>query len=96
MSALDAIGELLTVFLPEFLGERTTGLVLRGGRGRWERVAMGDRKRSEDAVRFLRRNQVSAWIRPASRKSYEVVVRTDQAEIARGLLNAPSAGWQPI
>jgi hypothetical protein len=92
MSLGGAIGDVLFVFVPEFLGRSATHLIVRGGRGRWQRVAMGDRRRSEAAVRFLRRNHVSAWIRPASRSAYEVVVRTAHADIARGLLNAPGSG----
>jgi hypothetical protein len=53
---------------------------------------MGDRKRAEREVRFLRRNHVSAWIKPARKHTYEVVVRTTQADIARALLNAPGSG----
>jgi len=95
-SPAEAFGDLLTIFLPEFFGERATGLVVRGGRGRWQRVAEGGRRRSEDAVRFLRRNHVEAWVRPSGPRTYEVVVRTAHAEIARGLLNAPSAGYRPV
>ena len=53
MSLVEAIGEAVSVFVPEMLGETVTDLVFRGGRGRWQRVAMGSRTRSEDAVRFL-------------------------------------------
>ena len=81
-----------SVFVPEFLGDTLTDLLVRGGRGRWQRVAMGDRKRAEREVRFLRRNHVSAWIRPAGKSAYEVVVRSTQADIARALLNAPGSG----
>ena len=95
MSVLDALVDLVAIGVPEFLGESITNLFVRGGRGRWQRVAMGDRKRAEREVRFLRRNQVSAWIRPASRREYEVIVRTSQAEIARALLNAPGSRHTP-
>jgi hypothetical protein len=88
----EAIGDLFFVFVPEILGEAVTDVILRGGRGRWERIAMGDRKRAEREIRFLRRNHVSAWIRPAQGSAYEVVVRTKQADIARALLNAPGSG----
>ena len=73
-------------------GEFLADLFFRGGRSRWQRVAMGDRKRAEREVRFLRRNHVSAWIKPARKHTYEVVVRTTQADIARALLNAPGSG----
>ena len=92
MSVVDAIGNLASLVVPEFLGERATHLIVRGGRGRWQPVAKGDRRRAEEAVRFLRRNHVSAWVRPASRHVYEVIVRTVHADIARGLLNAPGSG----
>jgi hypothetical protein len=92
MSVLDALIDGAAIAIPEILGEFGTGLVFRGGRGRWERIAMGDRKRTEREVRFLRRNHVSAWIRPASGSAYEVVVRTTQSDIARALLNAPGSG----
>jgi hypothetical protein len=82
------IGDLVSVIVPEFIGEHATGVILRGGRGRWQRVGMGTRERAERAVRFLRRNRVAAWIRPAGPATYEVIVRTEHAEIARGLLNA--------
>ena len=95
MSVLDALVDVVAIGVPEFLGESITNLLVRGGRGRWQRVAMGDRKRAEREVRFLRRNQVSAWIRPASRREYEVVVRTSQADIARALLNAPGSRHTP-
>ncbi|HYY07321.1 MAG TPA: hypothetical protein VFA25_01825 [Actinomycetota bacterium] len=87
----DSIAELRTIVLPQFLGEHMTGLLFRGGRGRWQRIASGNRRRAEDEVRFLRRNHVKAWIRPASGKSHEVIVRTRDAEVARALLNAPSS-----
>jgi hypothetical protein len=95
MSVLGALVDVVAIDIPEFLGESITSLLVRGGRGRWQRVAMGNRKRAEREVRFLRRNQVSAWIRPASRKEYEVVVRTSQADIARALLNAPGSRHTP-
>jgi len=92
MSVLDALTDGVAIAVPEIVGEFVTGLFLRGGRGRWEPIAMGDRKRAEREVRFLRRNHVSAWIRPAQGSAYEVVVRTTQADIARALLNAPGSG----
>ena len=92
MSVLDALVDVVAIGVPEFLGESITNLFVRGGRGRWQRVAMGDRKRAEREVRFLRRNHVSAWIRPAGKSAYEVVVRSTQADIARVLLNAPGSG----
>jgi hypothetical protein len=92
MPVLDALVDVVAIGIPEFLGESITDLVVRGGRGRWQRVAMGDRKRAEREVRFLRRNHISAWIRPASRSAYEVVVRTSQADVARAFLNAPGSG----
>ena len=95
MSVLDVLVDVVAIGIPEFLGESITNLVVRGGRGRWQPVAMGDRKRAEREVRFLRRNQVSAWIRPASRREYEIVVRTSQADIARALLNAPGSRHIP-
>jgi hypothetical protein len=95
MSVLGALVDVVAIGIPEFLGEFITNLLVRGGRGRWQPVAMGDRKRAEREVRFLRRNQVSAWIRPASRREYEVVVRTSQADIARALLNAPGSRHTP-
>jgi hypothetical protein len=92
MSAREGIADLVFVFVPEFLGESITDFILRGGRGRWERIAMGDRQRAEREVRFLRRNHVAAWIKPAQGSAYEVVVRTTQSDIARALLNAPGSG----
>jgi hypothetical protein len=92
MSVLGALLDGVAIGVPQFAGEFLTNLVLRGGRGRWERIAMGDRKRAEREVRFLRRNHVTAWIRPAQGSAYEVVVRTTQADIARALLNAPGSG----
>jgi hypothetical protein len=92
MSLFEGLIDLVAIGIPEIAGEFVTNLFLRGGRGRWQRVASGDRRRAEAAVRSLRRNHVSAWIHPAPRGSYEVVVRTSQAEAARELLNAPSSG----
>ncbi len=92
MSVLEALIDVVAIGIPEFAGEFLTDLVLRGGRGRWQRVAMGNRKRAEREVRFLRRNHVSAWVRPAGKNAYEVVVRSTQADIARALLNAPGSG----
>jgi hypothetical protein len=92
MSVLDPLTDGVAIAVPEIVGEFVTGLFLRGVRGRWEPIAMGDRKRAEREVRFLRRNHVSAWIRPAQGSAYEVVVRTAQADIARALLNAPGSG----
>ena len=92
MSILDALVDVVAIGIPELLGESITRLVVRGGRGRWQRVAMGDRKRAEREVRFLRRNHISAWIRPASGRAYEVIVRTSQADVARAFLEAPGSG----
>ena len=92
MSVLDALIDGAAIAVPEIVGESVTGLFLRGGRGRWERIAMGDRTRAEREVRFLRRNHVAAWIKPAQGSAYEVVVRTTQSDIARALLNAPGSG----
>ncbi len=92
MPMLEGIIDLLTIGLPEIAGEFVTERFFRHGRGRWQRVASGDRKRAEHAVRFLRRNHVPAWIRPTEGSAYEVIVRTPQAEAARELLNAPSSG----
>ncbi|MGH2673627.1 MAG: hypothetical protein ACRDHC_11680 [Actinomycetota bacterium] len=92
MSVLDAVIDVVAIGIPELVGEFVTDLLFRAGRGRWQRVAMGDRKRAEREVRFLRRNHVSAWIRPAGKSTYEVIVRTRQADIARALLNAPGSG----
>jgi hypothetical protein len=88
---LDLLFDLVSIGIPEFLGEHLTALLVRGGRGRWQRIASGNRRRAEDEVRFLRRNHVKAWIRPASGRTYEVIVRTRNAEVARALLNAPSS-----
>jgi hypothetical protein len=92
MSVFGTLLDGVAIGAPQFAGEFVTNLVLRGGRGRWERIAMGDRRRAERAVRFLRRNHITAWIRPARGSAYEVVVRTTQADIARALLNAPGSG----
>jgi len=92
MSVLDALIDGAAIAIPEILGEFGMGLVFRGGRGRWESIAMGDRQRAEREVRFLRRNHVAAWIKPAQGSAYEVVVRTTQSDIARALLNAPGSG----
>jgi hypothetical protein len=92
MSLLEALIDGAAIAIPEILGEFGMGLVFRGGRGRWERIAMGDRQRAEREVRFLRRNHVAAWIKPAQGSAYEVVVRTTQSNIARALLNAPGSG----
>lgn len=91
-SILDGLVDLVAIGIPEFAGEHVANLFLRGGRGRWQPVAMGDRKRAEAAVRSLRRSGVTAWIHPARRGAYEVIVRTAQADAARQLLNAPSSG----
>jgi hypothetical protein len=95
MSVLEALVEVVAIGVPELLGETLTDLLVRGGRGRWQRVAMGERKRAEREVRFLRRNGVKAWIRPASGGTYEIVVRAKQADIARALLHAPGSGQPP-
>jgi hypothetical protein len=92
MTILEAILELVTIWIPEFLGGRVTGTLLRRTDGRWERVASGDRRRTEEAVRFLRRQHVTAWVHPAGRSGFEVVVRNADAEVARRLLHAPSSG----
>ncbi|MBA3737986.1 MAG: hypothetical protein H0W97_05420 [Actinobacteria bacterium] len=92
MPVLEALIDVVAIGIPEFAGEFLADLFFRGGRSRWQRVAMGDRNRAEREVRFLRRNQVSAWIKPARKNTYEVVVRTTQADIARALLNAPGSG----
>jgi hypothetical protein len=95
MSVLEALVEVVAIGVPELLGESLTDLLVRGGRGRWQRVAMGERKRAEREVRFLRRNRVPAWIRPASGGAYEIIVRAKQADIARALLHAPGSGQPP-
>ena len=95
MPILGTLLDGVAIVVPEFAGEFLTNLVLRSGSRRWERIAMGDRKRAEREVRFLRRNHVAAWIRPAHRSAYEVVVRRSQADIARALLNAPGSGHPP-
>ena len=92
MPILGTLLDGVAIVVPEFAGEFLTNLVLRSASSRWERIAMGDRKRAEREVRFLRRNHVSAWIRPAPGSAYEVVVRRTQADIARALLNAPGSG----
>jgi hypothetical protein len=92
MAVFHALLDGVAIAVPEFAGEFLTDVFLRGGRSRWERIAMGDRKRAEREVRFLRRNHISAWIRPAQGSAYEVVVRTTQADIARALLNAHGSG----
>jgi len=92
MSVLEGLLDVAAIGIPQIAGEFVTDLVLRGGRGRWHPVAMGDRKRAEREVRFLRRNHISAWIRPAPGSAYEVIVRTTQANIARALLSAPGSG----
>jgi hypothetical protein len=92
MPVLEALTDVVAIGIPEFAGEFLAELFFRGGRSRWQRVAMGDRRRAEREVRFLRRNHVSAWIKPARTNTYEVVVRTTQADIARALLNAPGSG----
>jgi hypothetical protein len=92
MSVLGALVDVVAIGVPELLGASLTDLVVRGGRGRWQRVAMGERKRAEREVRFLRRNHVTAWIRPASGNAYEIIVRAKQADIARALLHAPGSG----
>jgi hypothetical protein len=92
MSLLHGSIDLVAIGIPEMAGEFVTDLFLRVGRGRWQPVAMGDRKRAESAVRSLRRSGVTAWIRPAQRGAYEVIVRTAQADTARQLMNAPSSG----
>jgi hypothetical protein len=88
---LDLLSDLVSIGVPEFFGEHLTDLLFRGGRSRWQRIAVGNRRRAEEEVRFLRRNHVKAWIRPASAKTYEVIARTRDAEVARALLNAPSS-----
>jgi hypothetical protein len=92
MTILEALLELVTIWTPEFLGDRISATLLRRTGGRWERVASGDRRRTEEAVRFLRRHHVTAWIHPTGRNGFEVVVRTADAEVARRLLHAPSSG----
>jgi hypothetical protein len=92
MSVLAALLDAVAIGVPEVAGEFLTDLFIRGGRSRWERIAIGDRKRAEREVRFLRRNHISAWIRPARGSAYEIVVRTTQANIARALLIAPGSG----
>lgn len=91
MTIPEAAIEVVTIWLPEFFGDRVSGIPLRRS-GRWQAVASGDRRRAEDAVRFLRRQHVTAWVHPTGQRGYEVVVRTLEAEVARRLLNAPSSG----
>jgi hypothetical protein len=90
-SVFDHLTDLLSIVMPEFAGEHVTSVIFRSGRSRWQRIASGNRKRAEDEVHFLRRNHIKAWIRPASARTYEVIVRTRDAEVARALLNAPSS-----
>jgi hypothetical protein len=90
MTILEALLELVTIWIPELLGKRASGALLRDGR--WEPVGSGDRRRAEEAVRFLRRQHVTAWVRPTGRSGAEVVVRSADAEVARRLLRAPSSG----
>jgi hypothetical protein len=92
MTFLEGILDLFTIGLPEFAGEFVSGLLLRFRRGHWQPIAMGQRRRAEDAVRRLRRNRIAAWVHPAMGQGYEVVVRTREADVARALLNAPSSG----
>jgi hypothetical protein len=92
MTILEALLELVTIWIPELLGERVTSSLLRRTGGRWQRVASGDRRRAEEAVRFLRRQHVNAWVHPTGHAGFEVVVRTADAEVARRLLHAPSSG----
>jgi hypothetical protein len=92
MTLLDGVLELLTIGLPEIAGEFVSGLLLRFRRGHWQAIAMGQRTKAEDAVRRLRRNHIAAWIHPARGHGYEVIVRTQQADVARAFLNAPSSG----
>jgi hypothetical protein len=92
MTILEAILELVTIWIPELVGARASGTLLRRKDGRWQPVASGDRRRAEGAVRFLRRHHVTAWVHPTGRHGFEVVVRTADAEVARRLLQAPSSG----
>ena len=92
MTLLEGILDLLTIGLPEIAGEFLSGLLLRFRRGHWQPIAMGQRRRAEDAVRRLRRNRIAAWVHPAKGHGYEVIVRTRQADVARAFLNAPSSG----
>jgi hypothetical protein len=92
MTLLEGILNLLTIGLPEIAGEFVSGLLLRFRRDHWQAIAMGQRRRAEDAVRRLRRNRIAAWIHPAKGHGYEVIVRTRQADVARAFLNAPSSG----
>jgi hypothetical protein len=92
MTLLERVLDLLTIGLPEIVGEFVSGLLLTFGRGRWQAIASGPRAQAEDTVRRLRRHRVSAWVHPAKGHAYEVVVKTRQAEAARALLDAPSSG----
>ena len=91
MTLLEGILELFTIGLREIAGEFVSGLLLRSRRGHWQPIAMGQRRRAEDAVRRLRRNHIAAWVHPAKGQGYEVIVRTREADVARALLNAPSS-----
>jgi hypothetical protein len=91
MTLLEGILDLFTIGLPEIAGEFVSGLLLRFRRGHWQPIAMGQRRRAEDAVRRLRRSRIAAWVHPA-KGGYEVIVRTHEADVARALLNAPSSG----
>ena len=91
MTILEALLELVTIWIPELVGERVSGTLL-GTEGRWEAVGSGDRRHAEEAVRFLRRQHVTAWIHPRGRTGAEVIVRPADAEVARRLLRAPSSG----
>jgi hypothetical protein len=84
--------ELVAIAVPELAGEALSGVFLRLTGGRWQRVALGDRRRAESAVRFLWRQHMNAWVRPTRRSGCEVIVRVSDAEVARRLLNAPSSG----
>jgi hypothetical protein len=92
MTLLEGVLDLFTIGLPEILGEFVSGLLLRFGKGGWQPIALGQRTRAEEAVRLLRRHRVSAWVHPAGRQGYEVIVRTAQADVARAILHAPSSG----
>lgn len=84
--------EFVAIAVPELAGEAISSVLLRWTGGRWQRVALGDRRRAELAVRFLWRQHMPAWVRRTRRSGYEVIVRTADAEVARRLLNAPSSG----
>lgn len=92
MTLLEGIIDLFTIGLPEIAGEFVSGLLLRFRRGHWQPIAMGQRRRAEDAVRRLRRARITAWVHPAKGRGYEVIVRTRENDVARALLNAPSSG----